>query len=68
MVFNGKPCRRCHKPMIMNSQYQEICDDCKEKSRKGRKNNNPWKNRQVRTKRRRRNNEKEKHTNRRKRK
>lgn len=52
MVFNGKPCKRCHKPMIMNSKYQEICDDCKEKSKKGRNNNNPWKNRLVGTKRR----------------
>jgi hypothetical protein len=49
----------------MNSRYQEICDKCKEKSRKGRKKSNPWKNRQVGTKRR--NNEKNK-TNKRKRK
>lgn len=62
MPFNGKPCRHCSKPMIMTSKYQEVCDECKEKNKIKRKKTNPWKNRQVRTKRR--NNEK-KHTHRR---
>lgn len=42
--FNGKPCRRCLKPMIMKSRYQEICDDCKKKSRVGRRKDNEKKN------------------------
>lgn len=45
MVFNGKPCRRCHKPMIMNSPYQEVCDDCKKKSGNKKNKNNDKTNR-----------------------
>lgn len=31
IIRNGRPCKRCGKPMKNHSKYQEICFPCREK-------------------------------------